>query len=130
MVLRDQSVREVQSDLTAALELLELLRLHDELENFLDNLYKEVVLDPLVEVLHVVELVVLLALLEVLHNDRRVQLLLVLVPEQVKQEVARNTQIKLLIVVLIWEATWPLIESLNELELEISLGATLPRLVE
>ena len=67
--------------MTDALELFKLLRLHDQLKDLFDNEDEELVLDPLIEVLHVVELAILLTLLEILDNHRRVEYLIVLIPK-------------------------------------------------
>lgn len=56
-----------------------LLCFYDEFENLLDDHNEEVVLDPLVEVLHAVHLAILLRLLEVLNYHRWVQNLSILV---------------------------------------------------
>jgi len=68
-----------------------LFCLDDEFENFFHNQNKEIVLDTLVEVFHVVKLVVFLALLEILHNHGWVHNLLVLIAEQVKKEITWNS---------------------------------------
>ena len=68
LVLRNERVRQVQSHLATALELFVLFGFHDKFEDFFDDQYEEIVLNALVEVFDVVKLVILLALLEVLHN--------------------------------------------------------------
>ena len=67
--------------MTDALELFKLLRLHDQLKDLFDNEDEELVLDPLIEVLHVVELAILLTLLEILDNNGRVEYFIVFIPE-------------------------------------------------
>ena len=125
LILRNEGISQVQSHLATTLELFMLFCFHDKFEYFLHNQHEEIVFYALVEVFHIVQLVVLLALLEVLHNHRWVQLLLVFIAEQVKQEVTWDAQIKLCIVVLVWETTWPLVELFYQLELKVSLRTAL-----
>ena len=61
------------------------LSLHNQLEDFFDDENEELILDALVEVLDVIHGVVLLALLEVLLDQGRIQDLLVFVPEQIEE---------------------------------------------
>ena len=61
------------------------LSLHNQLEDLFDDENEELILDALVEVLDVIHGVVLLALLEVLLDQGRIQDLLVFVPEQIEE---------------------------------------------
>lgn len=104
-----------------------LLCFYDEFENLLDDHNEEVVLDPLVEVLHAVHLAILLRLLEVLNYHRWVQNLSILVSQKIKHEITGNAQIKLIVEVRIWESTWSFVESANQFEFQFSVCSILAR---
>ena len=106
------------------------LRLHNQLEDLFDDEHEELILDSLVEVLDVIHSVILLALLEVLLDQRGIQDFLVFVPEQIEEQITWYAKVELIIVVLVWEATGTFIEAAHELKLAFTINSCLTCLIE
>lgn len=98
-----------------------LFSFDNKLEDLFDDQDKEIVLDALVEIFYKVKLSSFLTLFKVLDNDLWVKYLIIFISEQVKNQITRDTKIKLIVEIRIWESARSFIEPFHEFELKLTV---------